>query len=387
VTAKAKGSSGSGRRPGSPAKRRRRLRSVLFGFTVLLLLALIPVGIGGWSWLKLIRPYQGYVGSERLVLIAPGSGVSQILQQLQQEGVLEDAKLARSYLLYVMRNPRLKAGAYRFQGPMTAKEVLRKLVKGDVVRETVTLREGLTLEETADVLVAAKVGRREVFLERMRSPQAIADLDPEATDLEGYLFPETYIFDYGTDEKTIVDTLVRTFRERYEKAVRPILAAHEAGSSGSARGRTMRQVLTLASIVEKEAKVDSERPLIAAVYANRLADRIGLAADPTIIFALKRQGRWNGNLRRQDLQMDSPYNTYRYAGLPPGPICSPGVASLKAAAAPAAVPYLYFVGRNDGTHVFAETLAEHNRNVEIWQRQYWRDRRAQERSRRVPRAG
>lgn len=380
MTAKAKA-----KRPLPPAKRRRRrLRSVVFGLGVLLLLALIPVGIGGWSWLKLIRPYQGYPGSERLVLIAPGSGVSQILQQLQQEGVLADAKVARSYLLYVMRNPRLKAGAYRFQGPLTAKEVLRRLVKGDVVRETVTIREGLTLEETADVLVGAKLGRREIFLERMRSPQAIAALDPEATDLEGYLFPETYSFDYGTDEKTIVDALVRTFRERYEKAVRPILAANEGGG---ARSRTLRQVLTLASIVEKEAKVDSERPLIAAVYANRLADRIGLAADPTIIFALKRQGRWNGNLRRQDLQMDSPYNTYRYAGLPPGPICSPGAASLKAAAAPARVPYLYFVGRNDGTHVFAETLAEHNRNVEIWQRQYWRDRRAQERSRRVPRAG
>ncbi|HYN19998.1 MAG TPA: endolytic transglycosylase MltG, partial [Thermoanaerobaculia bacterium] len=125
-------------------------------------------------------------------------------------------------------------------------------------------------------------------------------------------------------------------------------------------------------------KVASERPLIAAVYSNRLRLGIGLGADPTVIYALKRQGRWNGNIRKDDLRMDSPYNTYRYAGLPPGPICSPGLASLIAAAEPADVPHLYFVSRNDGTHVFAQTLAEHNRNVEEWQRRYWRQRRARE---------
>jgi UPF0755 protein len=146
-------------------------------------------------------------------------------------------------------------------------------------------------------------------------------------------------------------------------------------------------LVTLASIVEKEAQVDSERPLIAAVYSNRLAQGIGLAADPTVIYALKRLGRWNGNLRREDLRMESPYNTYRWAGLPPGPICSPGLASLAAAAEPAGVPYLYFVARNDGTHVFAETLAEHNRNVETWQRRYWRNRWAREQRERAGKSG
>ncbi|HSS49744.1 MAG TPA: endolytic transglycosylase MltG, partial [Thermoanaerobaculia bacterium] len=172
-----------------------------------------------------------------------------------------------------------------------------------------------------------------------------------------------------TSEKDIVDMLVRTFRRRFEKSVRPLLAE---GSSG----RSVHHVVILASIVEKEAKAKSERPLIAAVYQNRFDQKIGLAADPTVIYALKKQGRWNGNLTRDDLRMDSPYNTYRWSGFPPGPICSPGLASLEAAAAPAHVPYLYFVSRNDGTHVFAETLQEHNHNVEVWQRQYWRDRRA-----------
>jgi UPF0755 protein len=174
--------------------------------------------------------------------------------------------------------------------------------------------------------------------------------------------------------------MVRTFRARFERDVRPLLAARP-------RPLGVRALVTLASIVEKEAKLDGERPLIAAVYQNRLDRRMGLAADPTVIYAMKLRGTWNGNLRRADLQMDSPYNTYRYGGLPPGPICSPGAKSLQAAAAPARNAYLYFVSRNDGTHVFAETLAEHSRNVEIWQRQYWRDRHQRERREAAARPG
>jgi len=252
---------------------------------------------------------------------------------------------------------------------MTTEQVLGKLVRGDVVTHLVTLVEGLTLEEAADTLVAAQLGPREAFLDLMRSPALIADLDPEAPDLEGYLFPETYRFALHTDEKTVVATLVKTFRTRFSRNVEPLLARRP--------GRTVRQVVTLASIVEKEAKMPGERPLIAGVYSNRLTRRIGLAADPTVIYALKKRGTWDGNIRKVDLQIDSPYNTYRYAGLPPGPICSPGLASLTAAADPADVPYLYFVSRNDGTHVFASTLEEHNRNVDLWQRRYWRERRAQ----------
>ncbi len=164
---------------------------------------------------------------------------------------------------------------------------------------------------------------------------------------------------------------MRTFRQRFEQ-VRPLLDARP-------RAGGVRELVALASIVEKEAQLEPERPLIAAVYHNRIDRGMGLQADPTVIFALKRLGRWNGNLRRDDLRLDSPYNTYRYAGLPPGPICSPGLASLRAAGDPADAPYLYFVSRNDGTHVFAETLADHNRNVERWQRRYWRERRAAER--------
>lgn len=356
-------------------------KRALLGLFVLLLLFLVPAaGMLGWSWLKLTRPYQGYEGAERAVTIAPGSAAGQILDRLEREGVIADAKLARSYLIYRMGDPPIQAGDYVFKGPLTTAQVLRKLVRGDVVTRSVTLIEGLTLEETAEQLAREGFGRREVFLDLMRSPQLIADLDPDAPDLEGYLFPETYSFASATTEKQVVSTLVKTFKDRFEKEVRPLLAQGPPG-------RSVRQVVTLASIVEKEAQVESERPVIAAVYQNRLDRGIGLAADPTVIYALKRVGRWNGNIRREDLRMDSPYNTYRYAGLPPGPIASPGLASLKAAAAPDDVPYIYFVSRNDGTHVFAETLSEHNRNVEQWQRRYWRERRAQERRERERSSG
>lgn len=348
-------------------------RRVAIGLGILLLLLLVPAGQLAWSWWKLQQPYKGYAEPEKLVTVKPGTAASQVLLNLEKEGVLADGKLARTYLIYFLGDPKIQAGEYLFRGHLTTSQVLRMLVRGQVVSRFVTIVEGLTLEEIADQL--AGLGRREVFLDLMRSPRLISDFDPDAPDLEGYLFPETYNFASGTSEREIVEAFVHTFRRRFERDVRPLLA-------NGPPGRSVRQVVTLASIVEKEAKIPSERPLIAAVYRNRLAKGIGLAADPTVIYALKRLGRWHGNLRREDLRMDSPYNTYRWAGLPPGPICSPGLASLVAAAQPADVPYLYFVGRNDGTHVFAETLAEHNRNVEIWQRQYWRNRWAAERRQR-----
>jgi UPF0755 protein len=341
------------------------------GPKILLFLLLVAAAVAAWAWWTLQNPYKGYAGAEQLVTIAPGAGTRQILQTLQRDGVIADARLARAYLL-AKGSPRLQAGQYRFHGALTTAAALGKVIKGEIVARTLTLVEGLTVDEIIDQLVRDKYGRREVFHDLMRSPRLIADLDPDAPDLEGYLFPETYSFAFNTPEPEIVETLVKTFRRRFERDVRPHLAQGPPG-------RSIRQVVTLASIVEKEAKASGDRPLIAAVYSNRLRLRIGLAADPTVIFALKRLGRWDGNLRKDDLRMDSPYNTYRYAGLPPGPICSPGLASLVAAAAPADVPYLYFVSRNDGTHVFAQTLAEHNRNVEIWQKKYWRDRWAAER--------
>ncbi|HVS03509.1 MAG TPA: endolytic transglycosylase MltG [Thermoanaerobaculia bacterium] len=326
---------------------------------------LAAAGAAAWGWWAVTTPYRGYPQAERRLDVASGSSVGRILARLEAEGVIRNALLARLWLAW-RGDPPLQAGEYRFTGALSLPAVLDKLVRGDVVHHQVTLVEGLTLEEKAAVLAAAGFGDRGLLLAAMRQPEPVADLDPAAEDLEGYLFPNTYRFPRGVTEDQIVATLVATFRKHWRQAVEPLLAP---GSQ-----RTVREVVTLASIVEKEARIAAERPLIAGVYANRLERGIALYADPTVIFALKKEGRWDGNIRRQDLAIDSPYNTYRYAGLPPGPIASPGLASLLAAAEPADVPYLYFVSRNDGSHVFSTTLAEHNRNVARWQKRYWRDR-------------
>jgi len=347
-------------------------RGIAWTTAAVLGLALLAAGLFGyWTWRGLHQPYRGYPEAGRTVVVPDGMNAGQILLLLEREGILANAQVARQYLIRVLDDPALKAGEYRFEGAISAVDCLDKIVRGEVMTHRVTLIEGLTLEETAAALATAGFGNEERFLEAMRRGDAVADLDPDAEDLEGYLFPDTYAFAAGTSEASIVATLVETFRSRLETSVRPLIAADEAA--------TVRGLVTLASIIEKEAQLDEERPMIAGVYANRLRRGIALYADPTIIFALKRSGTWDGNLRKPDLALDSPYNTYRHAGLPPGPICSPGQKSLEAAARPADVPYIYFVSRNDGSHVFSSTLAEHNRNVDQWQKRYWRERWARER--------
>jgi UPF0755 protein len=345
--------------------RARRLLVLCVGALLVVLFA----GAGGialWTWQRLHSPFRK-VDGDVVFEIETGEGVARILDRLQARGLLWNARLARLYLVYAGGDPPLKAGEYRFDRALSTPEVLEKLARGEVVTYAVTLVEGLTLEETAAHLAASGFGDRQTFEREMSKTTAMADWDPEATNLEGYLFPDTYSFARGTSEARIVDALVQNFRLRFEREVRPLLGTPtEAGH--------IRRLVTLAAIVEKEARLAEERPMIAGVFNNRLRIGMALYADPTIIFALKQMGTWDGNLRRKDLQLDSPYNTYRHAGLPPGPICSPRLASLQAAARPADVPYLYFVSRNDGSHVFASTLAEHNRNVQRWQKQYWRER-------------
>jgi UPF0755 protein len=199
----------------------------------------------------------------------------------------------------------------------------------------------------------------------------VRDIDPAAADLEGYLFPETYALPRETSAAKLVGLMVARFRQLFTADMQQAARVLEL---------TPRQAVTLASLVEKETAQPSERPMVAAVYVNRLKIGMGMQADPTVIYALQRAGRYDGNLRREDLSFDSPYNTYRYAGLPPGPIASPGLASLQAAVAPATVDYLYFVSRNDGSHVFARTLAEHNENVRQYQVLYFREQRAKEKA-------
>jgi UPF0755 protein len=336
------------------------IASLLFG---------AAAGYATWAWHIAHLAYRGYDESEIVVDIGSGQGAQQILNHLEEKGVIRSALLARFYLQLILESPSLLAGEYSFTEPLNTPQILAKLMNGEVITHPVTVMEGLTIEETAKHLADSGFGQFESFMSLVSSPDFIVDWDPEAVSLEGYLFPDTYSFARNTTERVVIQSMVETFRRR---------CAYLFEDLAQDEQKSLRQIVTLASIVEKEAQVDSERPTIAGVYANRLRIGMALYADPTVIYGLKLLGRWDGNLRRKDLAVESPYNTYRNAGLPPGPIASPGLASLKAAAAPADVKYLYFVSRNDGTHVFAESLAEHNRNVYRWQKLYWRKRWAEE---------
>lgn len=337
------------------------MKKVLVGGLIALLFAALLLGAWlWWEWRSLNRPVR--LGDRQVnVDIPPGATAGDILDRLAAAGVFPDSVVAELYYRFALDSPPLQAGEYSFTGDTTPRSVLDKLIAGDVVTRPLVIIEGFTVEETAAEVESQGFGAVEAFL-AAASPEKIQDLDPEATDLEGYLFPDTYHFPRTASPDDIVDTMIGTFRKR----IAALQQDHDPPP--------LREWVTLASIVEKETQVDEERALVAGVYRNRLDRGMGLYADPTIIYALKKAGTWDGNLKRSHLQMDSPYNTYLVPGLPPGPICSPGLASLEAAADPSSEPYYYFVSRNDGTHVFSSTLREHNRNVERWQRQYWRER-------------
>jgi UPF0755 protein len=268
------------------------------------------------------------------------------------------------YMKLLRRNDSLKAGVYEFDRELTPVDVLDKIVRGDVVLKSVTVREGLDRFAVAKLFIAEGLGSDADWKKATSEVELIRDIAPSADSLEGYLFPDTYKFDPGTPATTIVHAMVANFRRNWGDELSTITT-----------GLDVHQTVTLASIVETEAQLPQERPIVASVYFNRINKHMLLGADPTVIYALKLAGHWDGNIHKRDLQIDSPYNTYRKPGLPPGPIANPGLASLRAAAAPATTPFLYFVARNDGSHVFATNIDEHNRNVEKFQRQYFRDLR------------
>ncbi|HYB95633.1 MAG TPA: endolytic transglycosylase MltG [Vicinamibacterales bacterium] len=340
---------------------------------VVAIVAAVLCGIGGWLfYARLIEPYRGYGEPEVFVEIPSGSGPARIGERLVAAGVVRDTWTFRAALMVSGRARALKAGEYRFESPLHALDVIDKIARGDVYKRLLTFREGLTIDEMSQVFEERGFGTADAFRKAAGNQSLIADLDPAATDLEGYLFPETYSLPRDTPAAVVVEQMVAGFKNAFTDDLRA--ATRE-------QGLTVRQLVTLASLVEKETATAGERPLVAAVYRNRMKINMGMQADPTVIYALQKAGQYRGNLTRELLQFDSPYNTYRYAGLPPGPIAAPGRASLEAAAKPADVDYLYFVSRNDGTHVFASTLDEHNRNVQTWQVEYFRKQRAAERGR------
>ena len=336
----------------------------------LLLILLLGAGAAGYVVVRrLNEPYRGFEGPEQFVDIPAGASTRSIGDALIAKGVIRDELTYRLALWVTGEARKLQAGEYRFDQPMTARDVVGKIARGEVYRIAITFPEGLTIAEMSKIFEAHGFGTAASFVTAAHDASLAKPFDAAARDLEGYTFPDTYSVPRKTDAPALVHLMV----ERFEKVLTP-----ELRQAATDRGLTIRQLVTLASIVEKETAQSGERPEVASVYVNRLRRGMPLQCDPTVIYALERVGKYDGNIRKGDLQFDSPYNTYRYPGLPPGPIAAPGKASLDAAAHPADADFLYFVSRNDGSHAFARTLDEHNRNVQQYQVQYFRARRAAE---------
>ena len=317
---------------------------------------------------RIATAYQGYPGNEVFIDVDSGDSSQVIADRLVSAGVVPDSWTFRLAVWQSGRERDLQAGEYLFSDPMSPLDVVEKIATGQVVLRAITFPEGLTLREMADIFDGSDFGSRDDFLAEAARVELIDDLDPLATDLEGYLFPETYSLPRDATARDLVASMIEQFRRSFDDALQ---------REAERQDRTVREVVTLASLIQKETGSDAEHALVSAVYNNRLRIGMGLQCDPTVIYALERDGLYDGNLTRDNLQYDSPYNTYRYPGLPPGPIASAGRAVLEAALRPADVSHLYFVSRNDGTHVFANTLREHNRNVRRFQVEYFRRRRAE----------
>lgn len=294
-----------------------------------------------------------------LVEVEKGLGAGSIAAGLKAKGVLTKVTpFLWRYRMFHSGRP-LKAGQYRLQAPSSPADVLEALIQGRVYLHPVTVAEGLTARETFPLFVAAGFGSEEEFKAAFADTSPLGLLDPQAKDLEGYLFPETYRLPKGTTAAEILAAMTAQFREVFGEAWRR--RAAELGMS-------IKDVVTLASLIEKETGLAEEKPLVSSVFHNRLRRGMKLDCDPTIVYVLKASGAYRGRLYSKDLKLDSPYNTYLVPGLPPGPIANPGRESLRAALAPAETEYLFFVSRNDGSHQFSRTLREHNEAVDRFQR-------------------
>ena len=329
---------------------------------------LFAAGLGYFLWRALNTPFSS-AQEPVLFEVQKGWNSGTILDRLREKGVLRDDFVPLAYLKILRRGDSLKAGVYEFDGPMSPIAVIDKLVAGEVIFRSVFIREGVDRFAVGEAMAAAGFGSVEEWKEITSQPDLIRDLAPDADSLEGYLFPDTYRLTPGTSPSRIASVMVQNFREKFGDQLAYI-----------STGLSLHETVTLASIVETEARLPDERPVIAGVYMNRIRKGMLLGADPTVIYALKLDGTWDGNIKREDLDNASPYNTYRKRGLPPGPIANPGLASLEASARPAANDFYYFVSRNDGSHVFARSLSEHNRNVQEFQRDFFRRKRAEEKA-------
>lgn len=290
------------------------------------------------------------------VRIESGDSFATVTRKLREQQVITNGLFFSLWARLNGLEKKIHQGLYRFDANVAPWEVLERLVAGKGIFSSVTIPEGLTLKEIAELLGKMGIADREKFLAVAADPELLSALGLGDRGLEGYLFPSTYHFTPATPERDIIIAMAEQFR----RSSQPLLAK----KSPQTQQLSFHDLLTLASIVEKETGVEAERALVAAVFHNRLKRQMPLQSDPTVIYGLK---NFNGNLTKKDLRDDNPYNTYRIGALPPGPICNPSLSSIKAVLQPADVGYLYFVSKNDGTHAFSETLDEHNHAVKTYQ--------------------
>ena len=318
------------------------------------LLLLLAALLAGALHLALTTAMEGQ--GDAVVEIAAGSSARAVGRTLHEAGLVAHPLLFEMEARFTGRARTIHAGEYRIPRGLSVRQVAGILAGGKTILHRVTVPEGLTIAETAAVMAKAGiVGAQEFLLAASAAARGAPAWLGGVDSLEGFLFPETYSFPKRVPPGEIIAAMLAMFRSKASVVLPPEVMADPA---------RMRATVTLASIIEKETGAPEERPLIASVFVNRLARGMPLQSDPTVIFAIPGFG---GNLRKSDLALDSPYNTYRRRGLPPGPIASPGAGSLSAAVNPAPADYLYFVSRNDGSHQFSTTLAEHNAAVRRYQ--------------------
>jgi UPF0755 protein len=336
-----------------------RVRTVLVALLILLAAA---GGTAAYTWVALARPYKNFPNEGLFVTLPYGASPRLAGRILAREGVIRSAIAFEWYCRWTRRRNGgrgvLKAGDYFFDHAVTAREVFDTLANGRVYVKSVTVPEGSTVSDIAALLEREGLIPREAFLAAAQDSSLVGDIAPKARNLEGFLFPATYPFPRHPTAQDVVAAMVRRFRDTWA----------QIGAETGPGARSPEEVVTLASLVERETPQAEERPLVAAVFLNRLRLKRPLQCDPTVVYALKLEGRGNGPLTIKDLRFESPYNTYRHTGLPPGPIANPGEASLRAALKPAKSDYLYFVANTQGGHFFSRTLAEHNRNVRRYRR-------------------
>jgi UPF0755 protein len=322
----------------------------------LIFLAVVLLGMGavaGWLYWSLYTPFQNFQEPGVFVDIPKGASERSISHLLAQQGVVRNEWAFDALCRYRSRRT-LEAGEYYFDHPQTAFAVFDALAEGRVFELSVTVPEGFNSFQIADLLEGKSLTTRDAFLAAVADPAPIRDIAPGAPNVEGFLFPATYQFPRHVTPEQIIAAMTGHFRTEWNTL---------ASADPPVDGRTPLQIVTLASLVESETPKPDERPVIAGVFLNRLRKRMALQCDPTVVYALEMKDAYKGTLTLPDLRVDSPYNTYRYPGLPPGPIANPGETSLRAALRPAPVDFLYFVADTEGGHLFSRTLAEHNQNV------------------------